>query len=521
MNPIIFQFTPLREGRLLRLLMLLRLSLFQFTPLREGRRQTGEIRRQPKRYFNSRPSARGDVVGEYRVFGRHDFNSRPSARGDWRCLPRWARTRQISIHAPPRGATGPLPRTAAGDDLFQFTPLREGRRSRRHSASKSRYFNSRPSARGDGCSLRIVLMSDCISIHAPPRGATWKPCKSRSNHLFQFTPLREGRRKAQSATAWHPYFNSRPSARGDVCGKYSDNSITISIHAPPRGATARDNALPKTWSISIHAPPRGATTGMMSVSAACVFQFTPLREGRRQIHVLRQTRHISIHAPPRGATRCNRHRSYRQQISIHAPPRGATRGGKSSEGSKNFNSRPSARGDPTSSRHERRRRPFQFTPLREGRLNRALCGAPDTVFQFTPLREGRHAPERGGGTQLPDFNSRPSARGDFVAFRQRLPCKFQFTPLREGRPINRALCGAPDTFQFTPLREGRPRGRTSATASAYFNSRPSARGDHHPPRSYPALPHFNSRPSARGDACRFLVFCGFPFQFTPLREGRH
>ena len=209
-------------------------------------------------------------------------------------------------------------------------------------------------------------MSDCISIHAPPRGATWKPCKSRSNHLFQFTPLREGRRKAQSATAWHPYFNSRPSARGDVCGKYSDNSITISIHAPPRGATARDNALPKTWSISIHAPPRGATTGMMSVSAACVFQFTPLREGRRQIHVLRQTRHISIHAPPRGATRCNRHRSYRQQISIHAPPRGAT---------------------------------LVFWTV-----------SSTTIFQFTPLREGRreraefaefarpisiHAPPRG------------------------------------------------------------------------------------------------------------------------------
>ena len=193
------------------------------------------------------------------------------------------------------------------------------------------------------------------------------------------------------------------------------------------------------------------------------------------------------------------HGCWRRFISIHAPPRGATK-------SQTFGIEIEI---------------FQFTPLREGRLNRALCGAPDTVFQFTPLREGRHAPERGGGTQLPDFNSRPSARGDFVAFRQRLPCKFQFTPLREGRPINRALCGAPDTFQFTPLREGRPRGRTSATASAYFNSRPSARGDHHPPRSYPALPHFNSRPSARGDACRFLVFCGFPFQFTPLREGRH
>ena len=298
-------------------------------------------------------------------------------------------------------------------------------------------------------------MSDCISIHAPPRGATWKPCKSRSNHLFQFTPLREGRRKAQSATAWHPYFNSRPSARGDVCGKYSDNSITISIHAPPRGATARDNALPKTWSISIHAPPRGATTGMMSVSAACVFQFTPLREGRRQIHVLRQTRHISIHAPPRGATRCNRHRSYRQQISIHAPPRGATRGGKSSEGSKNFNSRPSARGDPTSSRHERRRRPFQFTPLREGRLNRALCGAPDTVFQFTPLREGRPS------------KVVPSQEEE----------KFQFTPLREGRRERAEFA----EFARPISIHAPPRGATAVSATMSrlrdFNSRPSARGD--------------------------------------------
>ena len=188
-------------------------------------------------------------------------------------------------------------------------------------------------------------MSDCISIHAPPRGATWKPCKSRSNHLFQFTPLREGRRKAQSATAWHPYFNSRPSARGDVCGKYSDNSITISIHAPPRGATARDNALPKTWSISIHAPPRGATTGMMSVSAACVFQFTPLREGRPD------------EQPPRAAT---------TTISIHAPPRGATRPRKGR-------------------RHATAR--FQFTPLREGRL----CGFPTTFA----LQISIHAPPRG------------------------------------------------------------------------------------------------------------------------------
>ena len=363
-------------------------------------------------------------------------------------------------------------------------------------------------------------MSDCISIHAPPRGATWKPCKSRSNHLFQFTPLREGRRKAQSATAWHPYFNSRPSARGDVCGKYSDNSITISIHAPPRGATARDNALPKTWSISIHAPPRGATTGMMSVSAACVFQFTPLREGRRQIHVLRQTRHISIHAPPRGATRCNRHRSYRQQISIHAPPRGATRGGKSSEGSKNFNSRPSARGDPTSSRHERRRRPFQFTPLREGRPSKVVPSQEEEKFQFTPLREGRreraefaefarpisiHAPPRGATavsatmSRLRDFNSRPSARGDVGIRQQRVTV---------GISIHAPPRGATGCRQ---------RGRQS---NGYFNSRPSARGDDvAADRRFRVEISIHAPP--RGATGGVIMERGsYEFQFTPLREGR-
>ena len=54
-----FQFTPLREGRL----VLIRKSRwngrFQFTPLREGRRCKFTL--LPfSAYFNSRPSARGD-----------------------------------------------------------------------------------------------------------------------------------------------------------------------------------------------------------------------------------------------------------------------------------------------------------------------------------------------------------------------------------------------------------------------------------------------------------------------------
>ena len=56
----------------------------------------------------------------------------------------------------------------------------------------------------------------------------------------------------------------------------------ISIHAPPRGATAENLHAERLFDISIHAPPRGATvSGTKTPQQLFVFQFTPLREGRR------------------------------------------------------------------------------------------------------------------------------------------------------------------------------------------------------------------------------------------------
>ena len=187
--------------------------------------------------------------------------------------------------------------------------------------------------------------------------------------------------------------------------------------------------------ISIHAPPRGATDGACQLPDGERFQFTPLREGRpqepaRDNDVIR----ISIHAPPRGATATRR------------PGRIRLFG-------------------------------FQFTPLREGRRTSWGGKAMNKLFQFTPLREGRrnqaarlqtyfcisiHAPPRGatvrdgtvsGGGDY--FNSRPSARGDLTRIEASLHMQFQFTPLREGRPAH------PSPRRMKP----------------YFNSRPSARGD--------------------------------------------
>ena len=275
------------------------------------------------------------------------------------------------------------------------------------------------------------------------------------------------------------------------------------------------------------------------------FQFTPLREGRRNVRRGWNRQPISIHAPPRGATKptsshsslginfnsrpsargdrvfryagtaaehFNSRPSARGDspqpgdvivfyISIHAPPRGATRNGKAAASTMaDFNSRPSARGDGNA-------------PNLRNSLGQ---------FQFTPLREGRRQSMR-GNIIIFYFNSRPSARGDDMLeeyssayqfqftplregrrfYRHALPAlvQFQFTPLREGRPASILALSANNVlFQFTPLREGRPRCMgTMCSISPHFNSRPSARGDSHDSDGHAHPEHFNSRPSARGD----------------------
>ena len=210
-------------------------GVFQFTPLREGRPRL-LLRMSCWHYFNSRPSARGDANPPLHRRRTHYFNSRPSARGDQvkSCIGRREKRFQftplregrrlplqngvivfeISIHAPPRGATLQIFRMRP-PLAFQFTPLREGRRCPSAVRSHHLHFNSRPSARGDGKANQVCCRL-AISIHAPPRGATQSACLP---CLFSAD------------------FNSRPSARGDLRRVLVECPRLISIHAPPRGAT--------------------------------------------------------------------------------------------------------------------------------------------------------------------------------------------------------------------------------------------------------------------------------------------
>ncbi len=146
-----------------------------------------------------------------------------------------------------------------------------------------------------------------------------------------------------------------------------------------------------------------------------IFQFTPLREGRR-----------STSAPSRYGT------GY-------------------------FNSRPYVRGDLGCAGDVVNHQLFQFTPLREGRQPPAPHLQAHYTFQFTPLREGRPAYFRQMATAC-YFNSRPYVRGDSgPSFASSASFVFQFTPLREGRPNpNTGTIKDGGLFQFTPLREGRP-----------------------------------------------------------------
>ena len=149
-------------------------------------------------------------------------------------------------------------------------------------------------------------------------------------------------------------------------------TLSISIHAPPRGATAGLGLAPLCpWHFNSRPSARGdPSLRPNSATLANYFNSRPSARGDRTKSCGILAAGISIHAPPRGATPSVSPCSSLLIISIHAPPRGATAKLSSSAA----------------------RRTFQFTPLREGRPGSSTVSPAADIFQFTPLREGRPSP---------------------------------------------------------------------------------------------------------------------------------
>ena len=144
-----------------------------------------------------------------------------------------------------------------------------------------------------------------ISIHAPPRGATWHRNAAGHHKRFQFTPLREGRQESERRWARECIFQFTPLREGRLltvsaaCSPFlfqftplrEGRLLLLPVHASVatfQFTPLREGRHPKEgkemsgFVISIHAPPRGATMAINSKARHDLFQFTPLREGRRQ-----------------------------------------------------------------------------------------------------------------------------------------------------------------------------------------------------------------------------------------------
>ncbi len=235
--PRMFQSTPLREGRQGNSGVIAAFVEFQSTPLREGRPGAHAV---PWAWrFQSTPLREGRHRLSGHAAAKREFQSTPLREGRRADDIYNALRMLVSIHAPARGATMRAEAMKIGLIEFQSTPLREGRHGGHHRDARADLrFNPRPCARGDTRADGEVRQIDCVSIHAPARGATRTGRHSTRVLRFQSTPLREGRPGRQRR----------------------------------RGARAR---------VSIHAPARGATSGRLTSPVTSLpFQSTPLREGR-------------------------------------------------------------------------------------------------------------------------------------------------------------------------------------------------------------------------------------------------
>ena len=298
-------------------------------------------------------------------------------------------SKSISIHAPPRGATRRCDERLEAHPISIHAPPRGATDSYIYMPLFILYFNSRPSARGDAHSAAVRCFSAAFQFTPLREGRPPGKCGTPSRAAFQFTPLREGRHARHVGIEPTYYFNSRPSARGDITGGFiTDDDGTFQFTPLREGRPPGTSALSRR-TISIHAPPRGATVGKRRNSTYTPFQFTPLREGRpARIFTCWRTAKFQFTPLREGRRLCWKSE---KRLPMH------------------FNSRPSARGDITALLEQARDKISIHAPPR-GATTRKAHGIAYRVFQFTPLREGRrleharavvvliisiHAPPRG------------------------------------------------------------------------------------------------------------------------------
>ena len=231
----------------------------------------------------------------------------------------------ISIHAPARGATPCL-------DI----------------SSVICYFNPRSR---EGSDLDPLFFSGCFFQFQStlPRGERPTVASDGAkDNIFQSTLPRGERRLRSARLSNSPHFNPRSREGSDLIHTPVHPELTISIHAPARGATASsflaafstsyfnprsregsdepEQQKGEAVSISIHAPARGAT-GRRNGATIVSINFNPRsREGSDSTSAVLMTTSSNFNPRSREGSDVNPDPSGSLfSISIHAPARGATK----------------------------------------------------------------------------------------------------------------------------------------------------------------------------------------------------
>ena len=101
-------------------------------------------------------------------------------------------------------------------ELFQFTPLREGRPQADCIRQNLANFNSRPSASGDTSTQRRAIWTRHFNSRPSARGDDTRVDSEPPTLHFNSRPSARGDRAVRSLRKDSRNFNSRPSARGDL-----------------------------------------------------------------------------------------------------------------------------------------------------------------------------------------------------------------------------------------------------------------------------------------------------------------
>ena len=144
-----------------------------------------------------------------------------------------------------------------------------------------RCFNSR-AREGRDAAWHGASRRECVSIHAPARGATSTGDRSR---------------KGASVSIHAP-------ARGATsANRFRTLEPRVSIHAPVRGATKMPSRS-RTWFQSFNSRAREGRDASVAEMTQFVVGFNSRAREGRDVHKIRRapTVNVSIHAPGRGAT---------------------------------------------------------------------------------------------------------------------------------------------------------------------------------------------------------------------------